>query len=369
MQHEVGVVLDEETLAARFNALLEYELPREGGRRPDVVMLQNGIVVVVEFKDKAAALSADLDQVAAYARDLKNYHEMSHELAVEPALVLMRYGGPRTQIGGVVVLKPRDLGQYLIEQSKRNLGAAIDAAQWIDAPYAPLPSLLQAARILFRGQPLPRIRRAESAGVYGAVERVLQICGEAAQGEERRLVLLTGVPGAGKTLVGLQVAHDERLELLRSQPGAKGGPAAFLSGNGPLVTVLQDALGTRAFVQGMKKFVDYYGFKRRDLEPTEHVLVFDEAQRAWDANQMLAKHKEATSEPEMLLRIAERIPNWSVVVGLIGEGQEIPSRRGRWGTPSPDTSTHPRASDGWSRAWAARRAPRHHSRACRSRAG
>lgn len=325
VQRETAKTLTALAAASKFTAILEYELPREGGRRPDVISLQNGVVIVLEFKEHSSPLPPHLDQAGAYARDIKNYHEKSHALEVVPVLVPQAYIGQRQQINSVHVLPPAQLGDFLLEQALRNTGTVIDPEDWINSEYAPLPSLVRAARMLFNGEPLPRIKRAQSARVPEVVDLILSICHEAAATESRHLVILTGAPGSGKTLVGLQLAHNEKLEdLWVKRPGKQGGaPAVFLSGNGPLVEVLQDALQNRAFVAGMKKFIDYYGFKRPNVIPSEHVLIFDEAQRAWDAHHMAAKHGTAISEPEKLLEIASRIPKWCVVVALVGEGQEI----------------------------------------------
>jgi hypothetical protein len=153
--------------------------------------------------------------------------------------------------------------------------------------------------------------------------------------KSRHLILLTGVPGAGKTLVGLRVAHAHFLDDL-AVPRANGKPsvpAVFLSGNGPLVEVLQYELksaggGGKAFVRGVKDYVKTYS-RRQHLVPPEHVLIFDEAQRAFDADQVQAKHRNTPgfsagkSEPEHFIEFAGRIPEWCVVIGLIGSGQEI----------------------------------------------
>jgi len=143
---------------------------------------------------------------------------------------------------------------------------------------------------------------------------------------------VTGLPGAGKTLVGLQLAHARFLDEL-AVPRSDGrpiAPAVFLSGNGPLVQVLQYELRSaggagKAFVRDVKAYVDRYT-RRPDLVPPEHVLIFDEAQRAFDAAQVAVTHKGAgdgKSEPEHFVEFAERVPEWCVVVGLIGTGQEI----------------------------------------------
>jgi hypothetical protein len=145
-------------------------------------------------------------------------------------------------------------------------------------------------------------------------------------------VLLTGLPGTGKTLVGLQLAHARFLDDLAIErpDGKPTAPAVYLSGNGPLVEVLQYELrsaggGGKAFVRDVKAYVSTYS-KRPDLVPPEHVLIFDEAQRAFDAEQVARKHDgggDGRSEPEHFIEFAERVPEWCVVVGLIGTGQEI----------------------------------------------
>ena len=179
---------------------------------------------------------------------------------------------------------------------------------------------------------LRRIKRA-AAATDGAVNAISAIVHEAARTRTRHLVLLTGVPGAGKTLVGLRLVHSHFIDDL-AVPRAgvmPTAPAVFLSGNGPLVEVLQYELreaggGGRTFVRGVKDYVKHHGTAARRV-PSEHVLVYDEAQRAYDAAMVASKHPAmaqiAKSEPELFVEFAERIPQWCVVVGLIGGGQEI----------------------------------------------
>ena len=206
----------------------------------------------------------------------------------------------------------------------------IDQFLAMDA-YRPLPSLVEAARELLEHGDIRRIRRANSA-TEPTVEALADIAKEAARTGSRHLVLVTGLPGSGKTLVGLQLAHARFLDDL-AVPRAGGkptAPAVFLSGNGPLVQVLQYELRSaggsgKAFVRDVKAYVDRYS-RRPDLVPPEHVLIFDEAQRAFDADQVAAIHDgrgDGKSEPEHFVEFAERVPEWCVVVGLIGTGQEI----------------------------------------------
>ncbi|MBL9119947.1 MAG: DUF2075 domain-containing protein [Phycisphaerae bacterium] len=163
-----------------------------------------------------------------------------------------------------------------------------------------------------------------------ALERVCSIVHQAARTKSRRLILLSGVPGSGKTLVGLQLVHAHFLDDLAvaRNVGKPTAPAVFLSGNAPLVEVLQYELAGaggdgKAFVRGVKDYLRTYASKKHAIPP-QHVLVFDEAQRAWDADYVAEKHGGLMqSEPELFIELAERAPDWCVVLGLVGSGQEI----------------------------------------------
>ncbi|MBL63436.1 MAG: hypothetical protein CMI30_08510 [Opitutae bacterium] len=325
MQNQVTADLAALGAAGASNSvILEYELPREGGRRPDLVLLRDGAVVVVEYKSASTPRRDDLDQVIAYARDLEHYHSATHGRTVIPILALDQYKKGVQNIDGVLVTDQRELADVLGSLGPANPSDSIDLEVWVKAEYEPLPGLVEAARRIFNDEPLPQIKRARAARIPETVDLIIDLVQEAKQSGSRKLILLSGVPGAGKTLVGLQVVHDDRMESFGA--GSKGHAAAtFLSGNGPLVRVLQDALGTGTLVGDMKKFVTEYAFKRHDVEPPNHVVVFDEAQRAWDREQMEKKHGDFMSEPEALMNVMERTSGWGVVLGLVGEGQEIHS--------------------------------------------
>lgn len=300
--------------APAWGVVFEYELPMEGGRRPDVVVLAGRTLVVVECKSVAVPSQADIDQVWAYARDLSEYHEASHDLTVVPVLVMGGAApGFAAAVDGVAVTAPEQLGHYLFDAYEPG---AIDLDGWLHAPYHPLPSLVAAARRIFEHEPLPHVKRALAAGVPETVELLGSIVdGDAAEGT-RSLAFVTGVPGAGKTLVGLRLVYER---------SAAAGRATFLSGNGPLVAVLQDALRSRVFVRDLHAFIRTHGINQRASKPGEHVVVFDEAQRAWDGEYMHTKRGVAASEPDLLVQIGERIEGWSTLVGLVGGGQEIHS--------------------------------------------
>ena len=336
LQREVSesIARDGAPVASRHSAILEYELPLES-RRPDVIFLIEGAVVVLELKGKDSATQADLDQVAAYARDLRCYHRDCEHLPVYPVLMPMRAKGMHAQRQGVFVCGPDALEDLLSKLDRHPSRRAVDRSAFLqDDAYRPLPTLVRAARELFETGTLRRVKRA-AAATDPACAEIARVIRDAAATKTRRLILVAGVPGSGKTLVGLQTVHAHWLDDLSVDRGSgkPTSPAVFLSGNGPLVEVLQyelKAVGDgKTFVRGVKDYVKRYS-KKKSLVPPEHVLVFDEAQRAWDAEKVQSAHDPddapiavGKGEPELFIEFAERIPEWCVIVGLIGGGQEI----------------------------------------------
>lgn len=301
-------------------------------RRPDVVLLLGGPVLVLELKGKALAQRVDIDQAAAYARDLRGYHRECSDRVVEPVLVLVHASGYLATDSGVQIVGPDVLDEVAGALTEAHPGPSAELSRFLDpSAYRPLPSLVEAARQLLETGEVSRIGSIDEK-TRPTLELISQIARDAARTKTRRLVLLTGLPGTGKTLVGLQLAHARFLDDLAVEraDGRPTAPAVYLSGNGPLVEVLQYELrraggGGKAFVRDVKAYVSTYS-KRPDLIPPEHVLVFDEAQRAFDADQVARKHDgggDGRSEPEHFIEFAERVPEWCVVVGLIGTGQEI----------------------------------------------
>ena len=343
---------------ARWAVIAEYELPRERGRRPDAVILTDDRVLVLEFKLSPSPGQPAIDQVRAYARDLGAYHSASHGRQIVPIVVTSGNAPVREFPELVLVSTGTNLAECIATALSRTvpvvggfpLGpgneqweAVTDpnkrALSWCAGSYAPLPSLVVAARAIFRDEPLPFIRHAHSAGIPEALATLVEVIRRASRDGTRHLALLAGVPGSGKTLTGLQLVFSDAVASIAGPTGA-----TFLSGNGPLVSVLQHALKGHAvdgderagkvFVRDVHGFLKTHGAGAQRI-PLEHVLVFDEAQRAWDAPQVGAKRGVAVSEPEDFLRIGGKVPGWSVMVGLIGEGQEIhvgeESGLGQWG--------------------------------------
>lgn len=332
---------------------LEFNIPRMG-RRIDTVLLIGPVVFVIEFKvgdrvfDRAA-----VDQVWDYALDLKNFHEASHTIPIVPILVAtgattsapVNLHADKDKVYRPVSVHPHGL-RVAIEHSLRLIeGVALDAENWPRAPYRPTPTIVEAARALYSQHSVEAIARydAGTQNLRITSRRVEEIIDSARSQGRKVICFVTGVPGAGKTLVGLNVATARR-EV--HEPTH----AVFLSGNGPLVAVLREALtrdevarqkknGTpkrkgeiaesvKAFIQNVHHFRDE---ALNDVgPPAEHVAIFDEVQRAWNLRQtasfMLRKKNKvgfAHSEPEFLVSYMERHRDWAVIVCLVGGGQEI----------------------------------------------
>ena len=332
----------------------EYDIPRLG-RRIDVLLVLDHVIFVIEFKVGETTFSSHaVDQVLDYALDLRNFHETSHTATIVPMLVANQAHAPVVAIvlHGEDPLLPNTVcvGQSQIAQAidlavAQMPGESIDGVLWETGRYLPTPTIIEAARALYSRHSVESIARNDAGAVNltrtaAAVEAIV----DCARAENRKtLCLVTGVPGAGKTLVGLNVAtrHRESVDAEHS---------VFLSGNGPLVRVLREALardavanaathGARltksdarrpidAFIQNVHHFRDEC--LRDPSPPADHVALFDEAQRAWDLEQtrrFMKLKKDMPefdrSEPEFLISCLDRHPDWAVVVGLIGSGQEI----------------------------------------------
>ena len=317
LQMELKKLVQSTPAAGNFTIIFEFELPRERGRRPDVIILGSSTIFVLEFKDYGKILQAHVDQVAAYARDLKHYHAGSRQYTVVPILIVARAKDLIQPYDTITVVSANTIGVFLETRMASESAPLIDPILWITADYSPLPSLIQAARTIWEKKPLPQIKRALSAGIPQTIAELITIAKTAKQKNELHLALVTGVPGAGKTLVGIQLVYENHLDDSEIKNNA-----VFLSGNGPLVKVLQHALKNSIFVQDVHGFLKQYGGSKSVL-PHEHIWVYDEAQRAWDAERVNEKRGHPTSEPEDFLKLAERMNSWALMVALIGEGQEI----------------------------------------------
>jgi hypothetical protein len=327
---------------------LEFYIPRMG-KRADTLLVIGGIIFVVEFKIGAREHSASaLDQVEDYALDLKNFHEGTHSLPVVPILIspeapslaLSPLTFAEDLVAEPVATNTGQFGDTIAGIVKACPFPAIDITAWMATGYKPTPTIVEAAQTLYRTHSVNDISRSD-AGAKNLQETstsVSAVIDHARQFQTKEICFVTGVPGSGKTLAGLNIA-TRRSEEHRDEH------AVFLSGNGPLVDVLREALArdkvdregvskkdaqreVRSFVQNIHHFRDQY--VGNDEIPDEKVVVFDEAQRAWTRQQaasfMQRKRGQAQfdmSEPEFLISVMDRHKDWCTVVCLIGGGQEI----------------------------------------------
>lgn len=333
VQVEAGKVLDMQPLSQEYAAVLEFNLPFTQ-KRADVILLISGAVLVVELKGDGHAGQAYLEQVADYARGLYTNHTLCGPEGVRVHALVVNYGlrSAERREEWITITNIDKLHEEVARFDSPIDQKPIPLSKFLDQyNHQPPPSLVQAVRAYFTKQALPRIKRIDEV-TSDALKSVVAEIHETHRRQRRKLVLVSGVPGAGKTYVGLQIAHEHFLDDL-AEPMANGekpsAPAVFLSGNKPLVDVLQYEMRRaggegKVFVQNVKDFVKRYS-SRRSIAPPHHVLIFDEAQRAWDAHRVQQKHNDpnAISEPASFIQFAGRIPAWSVVIGLIGEGQQI----------------------------------------------
>jgi hypothetical protein len=344
-------------LAGRQGAIyFEYAIPRMG-KRIDVVLIIGAAILVLEFKvGEREFTSAAVDQVFDYALDLKNFHEESAERYLAPILVATQAewmdlpvisATPQNDNLLFPIKCNRDqLGQVIENVLEFAQEEAIDPGAWERGRYRPTPTIIEAAMALYRGHTVAEISRSDASAINLSVtsDAVTEVIRVSKQSSQKSICFVTGVPGAGKTLVGLNIAtqHIDRANELYS---------VFLSGNGPLVAILREALArdrvrseleqgrktkrgqarseVKMFIQNVHNFRDECLIDRQH-PPIEHVALFDEAQRAWNLEQTSAfmRRKKNTpnflqSEPEFLISCLDRHADWAVIVCLVGGGQEI----------------------------------------------
>ncbi len=369
--------------------IFEYDIPRLG-KRIDVVLLYKGIIFCIEFKaGETRKKEADVDQVLDYALDLSNFHKLSQDRLIVPILVPTNYNERANTIckSGYDdnVLNPLVLGQNeLLEVITRVTNEypdekPLDDQKWAISPYAPTPTIIEAARSLYENHSVEDITKHESDDVYTdrTISYILNVIKESKEQKKKTICFVTGVPGAGKTLVGLDVAikqtyqgHDEPV---------KDEGAVYLSGNGPLVAVLTEALAqdnvkkcrernekkkltdsrreVSKSIQMIHRYRDNMLQKIKnpvengilEIDPdkairlaehgygeVEHVAIFDEAQRSWTHKRLAEYLKRGgtygnklkvtnfpVSEAAFLIWSLDQREDWATIVCLVGGGQEI----------------------------------------------
>ncbi|MBR2123165.1 MAG: DUF2075 domain-containing protein [Lachnospiraceae bacterium] len=368
--------------------IFEYDIPRLG-KRVDAVLLYKGIIFCIEFKvGESQILEADVDQVLDYALDLKNFHKFSREKVIVPILVATEHRNSSSVIQMSVyddkVVNPLVTGKdhlldLIIAVLNRFPNEAPIDSRWIISPYAPTPTIVEAARALYENHSVEDITRHEADDVSTdrTINYILQVIKESKEKQKKSICFVTGVPGAGKTLVGLDVAIKQTYQG-QDKP-VKDEGAVYLSGNGPLVAVLTEALAQDNYKKAREKHEDKKLTDSRrevgksiqmihryrdnmlakiknpvengvlEIDPekavrmeqagfgeVEHVAIFDEAQRSWTHKRLAEYLKRGgtygnklkvpnfpVSEAAFLIWSLDQREDWATIVCLVGGGQEI----------------------------------------------
>jgi len=334
---------------------LEYSIPRMG-ERIDAVLIIDSVLFVIEFKvNENTFTKYGYDQVWDYALDLKNFHESSHEKLIAPVLVATN---ANVESFTISVTSQNDkllfpinsnidlLAKVILNVLEFSEDDKIDYQEWENGRYCPTPTIIEAAKALYNDHSVSEISRNDASGINlsTTTDEVANIIKSSRNSSNKSICFVTGVPGAGKTLIGLNIAtsHFDKSNDLYS---------VFLSGNGPLVSILREALTrdkvkrlknqsikvkkgevmseVKMFIQNVHNFRDECLLDMQN-PPLEHVALFDEAQRAWNLSKtadFMKRRKNnpnfILSEPEFLISCLDRHKDWAVIVCLVGGGQEI----------------------------------------------
>lgn len=327
--------------------IFEYTIPRIGNR-VDNIVIYKGIIFLLEFKvGEKRYPSYAIEQVTDYAFDLSCFHKESHNRLLVPILISTKAHSVKQEIRiskdnvlETICCNEYEIAKYITEVSLKFIQDEIIPDDWINSLYMPTPTIIEAAQALYLGHNVEDISRndASAKNLNQTTKAINKIIDYSKTHNRKSICFITGVPGAGKTLAGLNIAVER-------QKIAEDEHAVFLSGNGPLVDVLQEALARddakrnhisrKEASRKVKEFIQIIHHFRDDAisvdtPPVEKVAIFDEAQRAWDEQNLTdfmkkKKHIEDfnMSEPEFLISILNRHNDWATIICLIGGGQEI----------------------------------------------
>jgi DUF2075 family protein len=320
--------------------LIEYPLLRLSKRLDTIIIVKN-LIFLIEFKKSNEFVSSDKKQVEDYATNLKYFHKDSDGRLIIPILFASNAEKRENtydvneNIAKTLYANGKNLNEIISEAliKFRNDSSLIDPEKWNMSDYCPVPNIIEAASLLFSGHNVREIASSKSStkNIVETTETLIEIINYTKKNKAKSICFVTGVPGSGKTLTGLNAIHDERF-----QNEIKG---IYLTGNLPLAKVLIESLwksyakqndlnkeksvnALKSRIQTVNNFLQEYQ-TRSESPPHENVVVFDEAQRAWDASKGKSKFDYEISEPEMFLQLMERHDDWAVIIALVGNGQEI----------------------------------------------
>lgn len=326
--------------------IFEYDIVRLG-KRIDVILLIRHMVFSLEFKNGKNVFTAqDAQQAEDYALDIKNFHKESENLYVCPILIATdakpykKHQSLECYPDKQVHLQRENIETMIpkISQIVDLYGEdeSIDFDKWFNSPYYPTPTIIAAAVEAYSSHNLSDIAQSEAGqtNIDNCEEKIFRLIDYARENKKKCMCFVTGVPGAGKTLVGLDV-------VAKNMDRGAGNLSVYLSGNGPLVKVLREALKksvkarkqlnreTKTAIEALIQ--SSFAFKNdnasHNMPTAEHILIFDEAQRVWDQGKMKRKHADNpamdVSEPHLIIDVMDRHKDWAVVIGLVGLGQDI----------------------------------------------
>ena len=346
-QSEIEILKRELSYFESGHVLFEYTIPRIG-KRIDSIFIHRGIIFLLEFKvGERNYPSYAIEQVTDYALDLNSFHKESHDKLLVPILVSTEATEKYQEIKEIrknvletYCCNELNIHNYIQEITKKYSEKEFEPIDWVNSVYMPTPTIIEAAQVLYNGHNVEDISRNDASAINlnKTTEEINKIIDNSKKNKRKSICFITGVPGAGKTLAGLNIAI-ERQKIDEEEH------AVFLSGNGPLVDVLREALArddhernkiskkeslrkAEEFIQKIHHFRD--DAISIDKAPFEKVVIFDEAQRAWDKENLkdFMKRKKGivnfeVSEPDFLISILDRHEDWAVIICLVGGGQEI----------------------------------------------
>lgn len=341
MKSSLQAVVDKQIAAQSWHVFFEFVIPRRQSR-PDVIVLTHDQILVIEFKVGAQAFDRkDKFQTCDYAKDLRDFHEGSNGLEIIPILV----ASEAPDVPFVDYIDGRLNSCFLVNSSnfktllnkitsRLNAGPIIDAELWSRSRFAPTPDIITAARHIYLTHSVSEIKHHRADNLDLTISIIQEVITDSQKNLKNNICFVTGEPGSGKTLVGLSATHAV------GQDSESNIHGTYLSGNLPLVKVLRYAIAldhakrekvthkeaerkTSTFIQPAHAF--FGELHNNGVPPSESVLIFDEAQRAWDAkhNEKNSSHGVLVSEADSTLSIMERLDSGSTIVALVGTGQEI----------------------------------------------
>lgn len=327
-----------------WGILYEYQIPRRA-KRIDLVLLSRNVIFIVEIKNHENKYkAADIAQLEDYCLDLRDFHFESKDKLIVPILLCTEAKEVHNDIlqGQDSVQKPlfanRNTFSKVVTEANDFFGdhlSTINVDNWNNSKYSPTPTIIEMAQTLYSGQSVSEISRYGADNLTVSTDAVMEAITSARQTNSKIICFITGVPGAGKTLAGLNIVHNQKFK------SEGDGLGVFLSGNSPLIKVLSEALArdfakrenakkdeakrrVKTFIYNVHEFIDdLYNNKSKVSE--SRVLIYDEAQRAWTKEHKKRKSNGAIteSEPEILFSIMSRLKGWGAIVALVGGGQEI----------------------------------------------